>query len=382
VAKAFNTIFATGQAQPDGGVDAYVAADDPKAKQEVISLAEAMGFSPLEMPPMGSDGGGRSVWVLVANGARLSMIIGITTMLIAVTIGVTVGGLAGFFGGRTDSLLMRFVDLMLTIPFLFIVLVAAQFFGGGELVPLSALVELDEGAAAPELRRYDRLPSITISASLAEGYDLGSAITYMQEIAAETLPPEASLSFSGQSRQFLETSGGIAVTFAMALLIVYLVLAAQFESFRSPFIIMLTVPLSIAGGLGALWLDGSTLNIYSQVGLVTLIGLITKHGILIVEFANNLQREGQAKRKAIETAAGIRLRPILMTTAAMVLGVVPLITASGAGAVSRFNMGLVIATGIAIGTLFTLLVVPAMYMLLATDHAGQPAEAARRGAAR
>jgi len=142
--------------------------------------------------------------------------------------------------------------------------------------------------------------------------------------------------------------------------------------------------MSICGALIfiSLGVGGASLNIYTEVGLVTLIGLISKHGILIVEFANNLQREGNTKRQAIETAAGIRLRPILMTTAAMVLGVVPLITASGAGAVSRFNMGLVIATGIAIGTLFTLLVVPAMYMLLATDHAGQPAEAARRGAAR
>jgi len=159
-------------------------------------------------------------------------------------------------------------------------------------------------------------------------------------------------------------------------IIIFLTLAAQFESFRDPLIILVSVPMSIAGALVfiCLGLGGATINIYTQVGLVTLMGLISKHGILITEFANNLQHEGRSKHDAIIEAASIRLRPILMTTAAMVLGVVPLITASGAGALSRYNMGLVIASGLAIGTLFTLFVVPAVYMLLAADHHDKPVE--------
>jgi multidrug efflux pump len=164
------------------------------------------------------------------------------------------------------------------------------------------------------------------------------------------------------------------MTFVLALAFIYLVLAAQFESFRSPFIIMLTVPLSIAGGLFALWLDGSTLNIYSQVGLVTLIGLITKHGILIVEFANQNRRHGMDKMRAVREAAAVRLRPILMTTGAMVFGAVPLAIASGAGAESRQDIGLVIVGGLLVGTLFTLFVIPAVYTYLvgATETVEQP----------
>lgn len=159
-------------------------------------------------------------------------------------------------------------------------------------------------------------------------------------------------------------------TFLFALLIIFLALSAQFESFRDPFIILVSVPMSIAGALifVNLGIGQASLNIYTEVGLVTLIGLISKHGILIVEFANNLQRNGLSKRAAIEKAAGLRLRPILMTTAAMVLGVMPLLFANGAGALSRFNLGLVIASGLAIGTMFTLFVVPGMYLMLGTDH--------------
>ena len=161
------------------------------------------------------------------------------------------------------------------------------------------------------------------------------------------------------------------MTFFFALIIIFLSLAALFESFRDPLIVLISVPMSICGAMIfiCLGIGGASLNIYTEVGLVTLIGLISKHGILIVQFANDLQKEGKSKRDAIEAAACIRLRPILMTTAAMVLGVVPLILATGAGAVSRFNIGLVIATGISIGTLFTLFVVPAMYLFLAEDHA-------------
>jgi len=181
--------------------------------------------------------------------------------------------------------------------------------------------------------------------------------------------------YAGPSRQFVQESSALLVTFFFALVIIFLALAAQFESFRDPIIILISVPMSICGALifVSLGIGGASLNIYTQVGLVTLIGLISKHGILIVEFANNLQKKGHSKREAIEHAAGIRLRPILMTTGAMVFGVVPLITASGAGALSRFNLGLVISTGIAIGTLFTLFVVPAMYLLLAADHSKRSA---------
>jgi multidrug efflux pump len=177
----------------------------------------------------------------------------------------------------------------------------------------------------------------------------------------------------------VQESGGFALTFGFALIIIFLSLAALFESFRDPLIILISVPMSIAGALifltvlATLNVPGASLNIYTQVGLVTLMGLISKHGILIVEVANELQRHGRSRREAVEQAAAIRLRPILMTTAAMVLGVMPLVLASGAGALSRFSMGLVISTGIAIGTLFTLFVVPAVYLMLAARHDTAPA---------
>lgn len=191
-----------------------------------------------------------------------------------------------------------------------------------------------------------------------------------QDLAAQTLPAGYSLDYAGQTRQYVQESSALLVTFVFALIMIFLALAAQFESFRDPIIILVTVPMSICGALIFinLGIGGASLNIYTEVGLVTLIGLISKHGILIVEFANNLQKQGHSKREAVQMAAEIRLRPILMTTGAMVLGVLPLILASGAGAVSRYNMGLVIATGLAIGTLFTLFVVPAMYVVLAATH--------------
>jgi multidrug efflux pump len=235
----------------------------------------------------------------------------------------------------------------------------------GELVPLSALVHLEEGADAPALRRYDRLPSITIEASLADGYDLGSAIRFMQQVASETLPPEAKLGFAGQSQQFLETSGGIAITFALALLIVFLVLAAQFESFIDPLIIMLTVPLALSGALLSLWLTGNSLNIYSQVGIILLIGLMAKNGILIVEFANQLRDEGRTIREAVLDASIIRLRPIVMTVISTILGAVPLAIATGAGAESRIAIGIVVIGGLGIASLLTLFVTPVLYDLLA-----------------
>ena len=186
---------------------------------------------------------------------------------------------------------------------------------------------------------------------------------------AETLAPEGyQFDYAGPARQYIQERSSLIVTFFFAIVVIYLVLAAQFESFRDPLIMLVSVPMSIAGALVFLTLGVATINIYTQVGLITLIGLISKHGILIVEFANQLQMQGLDKREAIEKAAGIRLRPILMTTAATVLGVVPLLLASGAGAVSRYNIGLVIATGMSVGTLFTVFVVPAVYLALGRDH--------------
>jgi multidrug efflux pump len=240
----------------------------------------------------------------------------------------------------------------------------------GASVPLSTVAKVKTYTAPQSLNHFQQLNDAIIQGVPAPGVTLGTAISYLQNLAARELPPGYSVDYGGLSRQYVQESGGFLLTFGFALIIIYLSLAALFESFRDPFIILVSVPMSIAGALFfvGLGLGGASLNIYTEVGLVTLMGLISKHGILIVEFANNLQREGHSRREAIEMAAGIRLRPILMTTAAMVLGVVPLIVATGAGAVSRFNMGLVIATGLAIGTLFTLFVVPAVYMLIAEDH--------------
>jgi multidrug efflux pump len=240
--------------------------------------------------------------------------------------------------------------------------------GGGLTIPLSTIVKLEKSVIPETLNHFQQLNAATISAVPVPGVTLGQALNKLRELAGQTLPAGYSIDYSGQSRQYVTESKALVVTFIFALIIIFLVLAALFESFRDPFIILVSVPMSICGALIFISLNvgGASLNIYTEVGLVTLIGLISKHGILIVRFANDQQREGKSKREAVEMAAGIRLRPILMTTAAMVLGVVPLVTATGAGAVGRFNMGLVILTGLSIGTLFTLFVVPAMYMLLAT----------------
>ncbi|MGD9591850.1 MAG: efflux RND transporter permease subunit, partial [Candidatus Berkiella sp.] len=198
---------------------------------------------------------------------------------------------------------------------------------------------------------------------------MGQILDYLTNLSTEMLPGGYTMDTAGQSRQYMQESSALVVTFFFALIIIFLTLAALFESFRDPLIVLISVPMSICGAMIfiSLGVGGASLNIYTEVGLVTLIGLISKHGILIVQFANDLQEEGMSKRKAIERASTIRLRPILMTTASMVLGVLPLITATGAGAVSRYSIGLVVATGIAIGTLFTLFVVPGMYLMLADD---------------
>ncbi|MET0483312.1 MAG: efflux RND transporter permease subunit, partial [Aestuariivirgaceae bacterium] len=236
---------------------------------------------------------------------------------------------------------------------------------GKTLVPLSALISMKEEAAAPALRRYNRLPSITLTASLGEGYALGQAIDDFERLARDTLPAEAKLGWSGQSQQFREASGGIIVTFVLALLIVFLVLAAQFESFVHPLVIMLSVPLALAGAVYALFFTGLSLNLYSQIGIVLLIGLMAKNGILIVEFANQLRNEGRSIREAVVEASVLRLRPILMTVIATVLGAVPLVLASGAGAESRIAIGTVIVGGLSVATVLTLFFTPVLYLLLA-----------------
>jgi len=255
--------------------------------------------------------------------------------------------------------------------------------GSGESVPLSTIAHLKTTVAPGSLNHFQQLNSATVSGVPAAGVTQGQALDTLEKIAREVLPQGYSIDYGGESRQYVQESSALLVTFAFALVIIFLALAALFESFRDPVIVLVSVPMSICGALIfiSLGVGGASLNIYTQVGLVTLIGLISKHGILIVQFANDLQREGRSKREAIEEAATIRLRPILMTTAAMVLGVMPLVFASGAGAAGRYNMGLVITTGIAIGTLFTLFVVPAMYLFLAAEHraegvAGHSAEEA------
>lgn len=236
---------------------------------------------------------------------------------------------------------------------------------GHSLVPLSALVNVDEGAAAAELRRYNRLPSIQIEGSLADGYSLGEAIAYMEKAAAETLPEEARIGLAGQSQQFKDTSSGVLLTFSLALLIVFLVLAAQFESFVHPLVIMLTVPLGVAGAVFSLSIAGLSLNIYSQIGIILLIGLMAKNGILIVEFANQLRDEGYEVRDAVIEATTLRLRPIVMTVISTVFGAVPLILATGAGAESRIAIGTVIAGGLLLASFLTLFLTPVLYDLLA-----------------
>ena len=234
----------------------------------------------------------------------------------------------------------------------------------GEMIQLSNISSVSEAVAPKELKRFNQLRSVTIQANLAPGYSVGEALDFLDNAARELLPPEIKTDVSGQSRDFRASSDSLALVFVLALAFIYLVLAAQFESYRDPLIIMLTVPLSMTGALGALWLTGGTLNVYSQIGLVTLIGLITKHGILIVEFANHRQASGLDRRGAVVEAAVQRLRPILMTTGAMVLGALPLALADGAGSETRQQIGWVIVGGMTVGTMLTLVVVPAVYTLL------------------
>ena len=256
----------------------------------------------------------------------------------------------------------------------------------GALIPLSTLVTLKESAQPQSLKRFQQLNAVAITFMPRPGVSKGEALAILDQAAKEVLPQGYSVDYAGESRQFKQEGSAMLLTLALALVIIFLVLSAQFESFRDALIMLLTVPMAICGALltlnvlaivsgilgfsGIEAFPGMSINIYTQVGLVTLVGVISKHGILIVEFANKLQIEqGLSKREAIEEATGIRLRPVLMTTAALVFAMIPLLIASGPGAASRFSMGMVIASGMTIGTMFTLFVLPAFYLYLARDHA-------------
>ena len=243
--------------------------------------------------------------------------------------------------------------------------VRGQKNGVEAMIPLSSLVTVKESVSPRELNHFNQRRSVSITANLAPGYALGEALQFMDASAAKVLQPGYATELNGISREFRSSSGALGLVFVLALLFIFLVLSAQFESFVDPFVIMLSVPLSMVGALAALQLSGGTLNVYSQIGLITLVGLITKHGILIVEFSNQLRQQGRSVHEAVVEAAALRLRPILMTTGAMVLGAVPLAMATGAGAESRRQIGWVIVGGMSLGTLLTIFVVPTMYTLFA-----------------
>jgi len=236
---------------------------------------------------------------------------------------------------------------------------------GGGLIPLANLVKLSERAGPDELTRFDRMRSIIIDASLAEGASLGEAVDALEARAREVLPASARISWDGESREFRESGASLGFTFGLALVIVFLVLAAQFESFIHPLIVMVTVPLALTGGLFGLWVLGGSLNVFSQIGAILLIGLAAKNGVLIVEFANQLRDRGLDLQQALVEASVIRLRPILMTSASTTCGALPLLLASGAGAESREPIGIAVVFGVTISAALTLFSVPAFYAVLA-----------------
>ena len=249
----------------------------------------------------------------------------------------------------------------------------------GKMVPLSTFATIERSVQPTSLNTFQQLSSASISGVVFPGRSMGEAVAFMQDKAAELLPEGMTYDWGGEARQFVQEGNSLAITFVFALIIIYLVLAAQFESFRDPFIILIALPTAMFGALLPMNLGAASVNIYTQIGLVTLIGLISKHGILMVEFANRLQvEESLDRRAAIEKAASVRLRPILMTTAAMVVGMVPLLIAQGAGAKSRFDIGLVIAAGMLIGTMFTLFVTPAVYTYVARDRRSATSRAAAK----
>jgi multidrug efflux pump len=241
--------------------------------------------------------------------------------------------------------------------------------GSGDLVPLSTIVSFRHSVEPSKRTQFQQLNAVTLEGVPAPGITLGVALDTLERAARDSFPQGYTYDYTGESRQYAQEGSALVFTFFLSILVIYLVLAAQFESWRDPVIILVSVPMSIAGALAFMTLGFASINIYTQVGLITLIGLIAKNGILIVDFANQLQiRQGLSKRDAVEQAAAVRLRPILMTTVAMMVAMVPLLLADGPGAKSRFDIGLVISTGLGIGTLFTLFVVPAVYMLMARDQ--------------
>ena len=250
----------------------------------------------------------------------------------------------------------------------------------GELIPLASVVKLTETSGPVELKRFDRLRSISMTSSLAEGYSLGEAIAYMEKIISEEVPEGVTINYDGETREFKQSGSSIYFTFMLALVLAYLVLAAQFESFRHPLIIMFTVPLALFGGLIGLYVMGSTINVYSQIGAIMLIGLAAKNGILIIEFANQLRDRGTEFLAATVEAATVRLRPVIMTSLCTAGGAIPLILAFGAGAESRRTIGAVVFFGVTISVFLTLFLIPAVYALLARgttspDHVSRQIEA-------
>jgi multidrug efflux pump len=245
-------------------------------------------------------------------------------------------------------------------------------------VPFSTVVRLKESVQPSSLPRFQQLNAATISLLPAAGVSLGDAKDILDQIAKETFPQGYSADYAGELRQYVKEGSSLIGIFGLAIVVIFLILSALYENFRDPFIVLMTVPLAMTGAMIFIFLGSTTINIYTQVGLLTLVGLISKHGILIVEFANQLREtKGLSKREAIEEAAALRLRPVLMTAFATVAGVIPLLFAHGPGAVSRFSIGVVIASGMSIGTLFTLFVVPAFYLLVSKEHKAQveaPAE--------
>jgi multidrug efflux pump len=232
-------------------------------------------------------------------------------------------------------------------------------------------------AGPSQLNRYHTLRAVTLSANLAAGYTLGDALDYLEEIVRSDLPITAQIDYRGESRDLRESSNALIFTFGIALFVVFLVLAAQFESFVHPIVIMITVPLAVAGGLFGLWVTDMTLNIYSQIGIIMLVGIASKNGVLIVEFINQMRDEGMAFRDAIVEGARIRFRPVVMTAFSTIMGSIPLILATGPGAASRTHLGVVIFSGVSIATFFTLFIVPAFYDLLARKT-GSPNAVAQR----
>jgi multidrug efflux pump len=237
----------------------------------------------------------------------------------------------------------------------------------GQLVPLSNLVRLTETAGPMRLNRFDRLRAITVSASLAPGYTLGEALAYVEKVVQDELPGSVRLEYDGQSRDFKESGGQLYLMFLLAMVVVFLVLAAQFESFLHPLVIMTTVPLAVIGALVGLWMYGVSINVFSQIASIMLVGLAAKNGILIVEFANQLRDRGVEFREAVIGAAAIRLRPVLMTSFCTAFGALPLLLASGAGAESRQSIGVVVFYGVVISVFMTLAVVPAVYLIVARN---------------